>query len=127
MPRVCVHTVTRAIMKRRYFCSDSDDESQGDESEGRVVMMVTNTATGTTSSTQTEGTEQRQQRRSDHGKHYKRVHDSESDDDFISLKQKKFDSGNDAKMNDEACITDESRPMLIQLSTSNFREIKIRE
>ena len=51
---MCTRAVTRAIMKRRYFSSDSDN------------------------------------------------------DDFISPKQKKFDSGNDVKMIDEACITDES-------------------
>ena len=50
---------TRALMKRRrYFSSDSDDESQGDESEERAVAMGSNTAAGHTQ------TEPRQQRRS---------------------------------------------------------------
>ena len=72
------------MKRRRYFSSDSDDESQGDESEERAVAIGSNTAAGHTSPTQTEP---RQQRRSDKRyKSYNRVHDSQSDDDddFVS-------------------------------------------
>ena len=102
------------MKRRRYFFSDSDDESQGDESEERAVMMGFSTAAGPTSPTQTEP---RQQHRSDKRyKSYNRVHDSQSDDDddFVSpqkAKRKKFNSGSDVEMRIEAFITDESRPI----------------